>query len=90
LAQTIGPIVKFQPELAPKNHRDRRLPMELAAALYAQARTDPPKSAALLHEAGGPIEGVAPELRPVHEVRQWREYIQQTQKHPLALSEAGT
>ncbi len=89
-AQTIGPVVKFQRELAPKNHGDRWLPMELAAALYAQALADPPKSAALLHEAGGLIEGVVPELRPVHDVRQWREYIQQAQKHPLALSEAGT
>jgi hypothetical protein len=88
-AQTIAPIIKFQRELATKNHGDRWLPVELAAALYAQALADPTKSASLLHEAGTLIEGVAPELRTVHDVRQWREYIRQGTKQPLAQGGAG-
>ena len=88
-AQIIAPVVKYQRELATKNHGDRWLPVELAAALYAQALTDPHKSAALLHEAAALIEGLAPELRSVHDVRQWREYIQQAQQHPLVPSKGG-
>jgi hypothetical protein len=88
-AQTITPVVTFLRELAAKNHGDRWLPQELAAALYAQSLSDPQKSAALLHEANALMEGLAPELRPVHDVRQWREYIQQAAQHPLAPSGSG-
>jgi len=33
----------------------------------------------LLREAGGLIDGLSPELRTVHDVRQWRERIRQAQ-----------
>jgi len=78
-ARTIGPVLRFYRELAAKNHGDQWLPLELAAALYAEALAEPARSAALLREAGGLIDGLSPELRTVHDVRQWRERIRQAQ-----------
>jgi hypothetical protein len=40
------------------------------------------KSAAVLHEAAELIDGLSPELRPLHGVRQWRERIRQAQQSP--------
>jgi hypothetical protein len=88
-AQTIGPVVKFQREMAAKNHGDQWLPMELAAALYAQALSDPGKSAPLLREAAGLIASLAPELRPTHDVRLWRELIRRAQTGSSAQSGAA-
>ncbi len=79
-AETVAPVVKFQRELAAKNHGDEWLPQELAAALYAEALTDPARRAALLREAAGLINELAPELRATHDVRQWRERIKQAQQ----------
>ncbi len=74
-AQVIGPVVKFQRELAAKNHGDRWQPLELAAALYAQALTDGKKRAALLREAAALVDGLPAALRALHDVRHWRERI---------------
>jgi tetratricopeptide (TPR) repeat protein len=79
-AETIAPTVKFQRELAARNRGDRWQPQELAAALYVQALTDPGRRAALLREAAGLIEGLAPEVGATHEVRQWRARILQAQQ----------
>jgi len=78
-ARTIGPALRFYRELAAKNHGDQWLPLELAGALYAEALAEPTKSAALLREAGGLMDGLSPELRTVHDVRQWHERIRQAQ-----------
>ena len=79
-AQTIGPVVKFLRELAAKNHGDQWLPLELAGALYAEALSDPARSAALLGEAAALVNGLSPQLRTVYDVRQWRERIRQAQQ----------
>ena len=81
-AQTIAPIVKLQRELAAKNHGDQWLPLELAGALYAEALSDSKRGAALLREAAALVDGLAPALRPLHDVRQWRERIRQAQQSP--------
>ena len=85
-AQTIGPVVKFQRELAARNHGDKWQPLELAAALYVQSLTDKNKSAALLREAAGLVDGLPPTLRTLHDVRIWRDLIQQAQKGTAALT----
>jgi len=79
-AQTIAPAVKFQRELAARNRGDRWQPQELAAALYAQALSDPGKRAALLHEATALIDGLAPEVRATQAVQQWRARILEAQQ----------
>ena len=79
-AQTIGPPVKLLRELAAKNHGDQWLPLELARALYAEALAEPKKSSALLREAAGLVESLSAELRPLHQVRQWRERIRRAQQ----------
>jgi hypothetical protein len=76
-AQVIGPVVKFQRELAAKNHGDRWQPLELAAALYAEALGDSKNREPLLREAAGLIDALPATLRPLHDVRQWRERVQQ-------------
>jgi hypothetical protein len=70
--ETIAPVIKYERDLAARNHGDRWLPQELAVGLYVQALTDSGKRAALLHEALALIDGLAPEIRSTHEVQQWR------------------
>jgi hypothetical protein len=79
-AATIMPVVKMYRELAPRNHGDVWLPLELASALYAQALTDPKQRAALLKEAAALVDGLSPVLRPLPEVQQWRERIREAQR----------
>ncbi|MGH8268209.1 MAG: hypothetical protein ACRETS_12885, partial [Steroidobacteraceae bacterium] len=78
-AQTIAPVVRMQRQLAARNHGDRWLPQELAAALYAEALAAPGKRAALLHEAAGLIAGLAPEVAASHDERLWRALILKAQ-----------
>ncbi len=79
-AQTIAPTVRYQRELAARNRGDRWQPQELAAALYAQALTDPANRTALLQEAARLIDGLAAEIRATHDVRQWRARILEAQR----------
>ena len=74
-AQVIGPVVKFERELAARNHGDQWVPIELAGALYAQALADQPHSAELLHEAAALIDASPAAVRNLHDVRRWRERI---------------
>jgi hypothetical protein len=85
-AQIIAPVVKFQRELAARNHGDKWLPLEFAGALYVQSLTDKNKSAALLREAAGLVDGLPPTLRNLHDVRLWRDLIQQAQKGAAELT----
>ena len=89
-ATTIGPVVKFDRELAARNHGDQWVPLELASALYAQALAEPQQGAALLREAAALIDGLAPELKPLHDVRQRRERIRQAQQAPLTQTRPST
>jgi hypothetical protein len=78
--KVIAPMVQFQRGLAAKNHGDRWQPLELAGALYAEALAEPGKRAALLREAAALTLNLAPEMRPLSDVRQWRERILQAQQ----------
>jgi hypothetical protein len=79
-AEVIAPVVKFHRELAAKNRGDRWQTLEFASALYAEALTDPKKSAALLREATALVAGLPATMSSVHDVRQWRERIHQAQQ----------
>jgi len=79
-AQSIGPVVKFQRELAGRNHGDRWQPLELAAALYAQALSEPDRSAALLREAAALLDALPAEIRGAYDARQWRGMVHEAQQ----------
>jgi hypothetical protein len=79
-AKIIAPVVKFHRELAAKNRGDQWQHMELAAALYAAALTDPKNRAALLHEAASLTDALPATLRALRDTRQWQERIRQAQK----------
>src|SRR5689334_12995507 len=79
-SRTHAPVVELQRELAARNRGDRWQPQELAAALYAQALTDPVNRAALLSEAAHLIDGLVSEVRATHYVRQWHARIAEAQR----------
>ena len=81
-AQTIAPVVKFERGLAARNRGDQWVPVDLAAALYAEALAEPGRRTALLHEAAGLLEGLAPEVRATRDVRLWRTWVRQAAQNP--------
>lgn len=81
-ARTIAPAVKFERELAARNHGDAWAAFELADALYAQALAEPRERAALLREAAALINGLAPEMKPLRDVRLWRQWARQAARNP--------
>jgi hypothetical protein len=82
-AKTIAPAVKSERELAARNHGDQWVPFELGCALYAQALAEPGQRAELLREAAALMNGLAPEIRALHDVQRWREWIHQAQQGQL-------
>jgi len=74
-AQVIASVVKFEREIAAKNHGDQWAPVELAGALYAQSLTDTKASGALLKEAARLLDSTAATVRATHDMRQWRELV---------------
>jgi hypothetical protein len=79
-AKQIAPVVKYQRELKAHNHGDVWQPAELAAALYAQALTDPGRRAPLLTEAAALLDAAPPTLRGLHDIRLWRGLISAAQR----------
>lgn len=88
-AQLIAPVLRFQRELSARNHGDRWLPVELAAALYAEALSHPEHRDALLKEAAGLLEKLAPEISRLHDVALWRSRIQQARVKAAASNESA-
>ena len=78
-AQTIAPVVKYERELLARNRGDRWVAQELAVALYAEALADSAKRTALLRESLGLLDGLAPEIRATHDIRQWRAWVVEAQ-----------
>jgi hypothetical protein len=74
-AGIIAPVVSFQRELAAKNRGDLWQTVEFAAALYAQALTDPQHASPLLREAAAKMDALPAALRGLHDVRLWRGLI---------------
>ena len=79
-AATIAPVVKFEREMAAKNHGDAWVPFEVAGALYAEALADHEHRATLLAEAAGLLDHLAPEIRALHDTRMWRALIAEAQR----------
>ncbi len=86
-AQVIAPVVKFQRELAARNHGDRWQPVELARALFAQALSDRTHGTALLQEAAVLLDATPPAIRNLHDIKQWRERVRSARR---AASVRGT
>jgi hypothetical protein len=49
--------------------------VELAAALYAKSLTDKTGAAALQREAAAILDGLPASMRPLHDVKLWRDLI---------------
>ncbi|MGH8260687.1 MAG: hypothetical protein ACREUG_13495, partial [Steroidobacteraceae bacterium] len=75
-ARTIGPVVTMYRELEGRNRGDRWLPLEFAEALYAQSLSDPRHRTALLREADGLIDHLAPTIAGLHDTRVWHARIE--------------
>ncbi len=87
-AQTIAPVVTMYRALAARNHGDQWLPLDYAGALYAQALSDPGQRAALLRQASGLVDHLAPEIAQLHDTREWRARIEAAQRRGGAISRA--
>jgi hypothetical protein len=79
-AKEIAPVVQYQRELKAHNHGEVWQPAELAAALYAQALTDPGRRSPLLNEAAALLDATPPTLRGLHDTRLWRGLISAAQR----------
>jgi tetratricopeptide (TPR) repeat protein len=73
--EVIAPVVKLHRDLATHNKDDHWQQVELAAALYASALTDPSKSAALLAEAGRLMASTPAEMHGLRIFTLWRDRI---------------
>jgi len=88
-AGVVDPAVRFDRELAARNHGDSTQTAELAVALYVEALTDQKRRVALLHEAAALIDGMPTELRGLRSTRRWRERIRAAQNETGATAGAG-
>jgi tetratricopeptide (TPR) repeat protein len=75
----IAPAVKFQRELAARNHGDVSVPVRLAYALYAQSLADPAHRAALLKESASLLDAAPPAVKAMTDTKLWRELVRQAQ-----------
>jgi hypothetical protein len=75
-AKLITPIVPLYRRLSARNHGDQLLPVEFAAALYAQALVDERARPNLIHEAAQQIARLPPNIAALHNTRQWRARIE--------------
>jgi hypothetical protein len=83
-AREIASVVQYQRELKARNRGDVWQPTELAAALYAQALTDPGRRTSLLKEAATLLDAAPPPLRALHDVQAWRERIRTAERGEAA------
>ena len=83
--QVIEPVVRFQRELAARNHGDQQQHVELARALYAQALIEPARRGALLQEAASLFDSVPAQMQTLRSVRIWRDRVHEAM-HASAAS----
>jgi hypothetical protein len=79
-APLIGPVVAQYRALAKKNRGDQWLPLELAAALYAQSLSEPQHRPELLREAAQLVAHLTPSIAALHDTRAWRARIEKAQR----------
>ena len=69
--QLIEPVVKLHRDLASRNRGDQNQKVEMAAALYAQALSDPARRAALLRESQSLLASLPGPVRSLASTRIW-------------------
>jgi hypothetical protein len=73
--EAIAPAVTFMREVQKRNRQDEQLRFEIAKTLFVEALTDPPRRAALLHEATAMMDALPESMRSLGEVKRWRERV---------------
>ena len=73
--QVIEPVVKLHRDLAARNRGDEQQHIEMAAALYAQALTDPERRSALLRESSTLLQGIPNSMKSLVSVRIWADLV---------------
>ena len=71
----IGPALKFERELSPRNRDDPSQRFELAVALYVAAVAGLGDAAAQVAEASALMDKLPPEMRALRDTTIWRERI---------------
>ncbi len=78
--QVIEPVVKLHRDLASRNRGDQNQKVEMAAALYAQALTDPARRAALLREAQALLAGLPGPVKSLASTRVWENRVREAMR----------
>ena len=79
-ARLIAPQVHFHRDLDRRNRGDEWQHVELAGALYAQSLVDPSHRDALLREAAAKLDALPAAMRPMHDVKLWRDFVSAAQR----------
>jgi hypothetical protein len=53
--------------------------VELAAALYVQGLAEGKQGGAALRQAASLLDGASAEVRAIHDVQKWREWVRQAE-----------
>ncbi len=75
--QVIEPVVKLHRDLASRNRGDQNQKVEMAAALYAQALSDPGRRAALLRESQALLASLPAQIKALSSVRVWTNRVRE-------------
>ena len=87
--QVIEPVVKLHRDLASRNRGDENQKVEMAAALYAQALSDPARRAALLRESQALLASLPAQMKALNSVRVWTNRVREaTAEQPAGRSAA--
>ena len=74
---TVDPVVKLQRDLAARNQGEQQQHIELAAALYVQAFTDPARKTALLGESRRLLDGLPATVKALKSTQFWSDQVRQ-------------
>jgi hypothetical protein len=75
--QVIEAVVKLHRDLASRNRGDQNQKVEMAAALYAQALSDPGGGAALLRESQALLASLPARMSALNSVRRWTQRVRE-------------
>jgi len=76
----VGPVLKFERELSPRNHDDPSQRAELAFALYVASAAGLGDATMQLAEASAIMNKLPPEMLQLRDIRLWRDRIADEQK----------
>jgi len=78
--QAIAPVVKLHRDLASRNRGDQMQKVEMAAALYVAALTDPERRTALLRESQALLAGLPGPVKSLNSTRVWEDRIHEAMR----------